>query len=333
MKITMAHGSGGFETGELIATVFQPYFANEYLDKLGDAAQLPPDLALTTDSFVVDPPFFPGGDIGKLAVCGTLNDLWMAGAKPAFLSAAFILQEGLEIEDLRRIAQSLGETARANGVPVVCGDTKVVEAGGASRGQIFINTTGLGYRCYAQTPGTGQVKVGDAVLVSGPLGRHHAAIMATRLGIETEITSDCACLGPLVEPLWRSGLTLHMLRDITRGGLATVLGEVSRGSGCNIELEETAIPVTPAVRSLAGLLGLDPLYMANEGTCAIILPAAEATAALDLLRSLPGGEGAVRVGKVKRAVPPNSPRVLLRTTAGGRRLLDILYGEGLPRIC
>jgi hydrogenase expression/formation protein HypE len=338
----MAHGGGGQEMRELVTDLFQRRLSNEFLDRGEDAAALPrPDypIAMTTDSFVVTPPEFPGGDIGKLAVCGTVNDLWMSGARPLYLTAGFVLAEGLEFALLERVVDSMAQAARAAGVKIVAGDTKVIERAGTGPNGLFINTAGIGCRQWAAAPAAVNARAGDAVVLSGPLGNHHAAILSCRLNLANTITSDCADLGPLAEALLAGGVGLRAMRDVTRGGLATVLNEIALAAGLRIEAEEENIPVDAEVEKFCGLLGLDPLYMANEGKFVCVVAAADTEKTLALLRSFPLGAKAACIGRVKApsaadaALPGDEPPVTLRTALGGRRILDTLYGEGLPRIC
>ncbi|MDR1069924.1 MAG: hydrogenase expression/formation protein HypE [Gracilibacteraceae bacterium] len=342
MRITMAHGGGGQETRELVTDLFQRRLNNEFLARMEDAAVLPrPEhpIAMSTDTFVVTPPEFPGGDIGKLAVCGTVNDLWMSGARPLYLAAGFVLQTGLESSLLERVVDSMAEAARAAGVNIVAGDTKVVENMGDDPAGLFINTAGIGCRCWEITPGAVNARAGDAVVLSGPLGNHQAAVLSRRLGLVNAITSDCADLGPPAEALLSGGVRLRALRDVTRGGLATVLNEIAVAAGLRIEAEEKEIPVDGEVEKFCGLLGLDPLYMANEGKFVCVVAAADTEKTLALLRAFPLGARAARVGWVQAPpaadadLPGAEPPVILRTALGGRRILDALYGEGLPRIC
>jgi len=329
-RITMAHGSGGAVTQELIRTVFQKHLANKYLNKMDDAAVLTGSsypLVMTTDSFVVTPLFFPGGDIGKLAVFGTVNDLWMMGGQPLYLTAAFILEEGLSMKTLEEAVSSLGQAARDVGIQVVAGDTKVVEG----KGGLYINTTGLGQLCYSQVIGSAQAKPGDSVIVSGPLGNHHASILSSRLGIKNYIQSDCAYLGDMVKGLLEAGLEVHVLRDVTRGGLATVLNEIAKSSRVNIQVSEELIPVDPEVLGFCEILGLDPLYMANEGKFVCIVPEKDTAKALSMIKQHAHGAGAVVLGKVFNSLQGH--QVTCQTKYGGEKIIDILYGEGLPRIC
>lgn len=328
MKITMAHGSGGRATGELIGKVFATAFDNEVLNQMEDSAVVSgaETIALTTDSFVVTPLFFPGGDIGRLSVCGTVNDLLMRGAKPRYLTCGFILQEGLEVDVLERTVRSMAATAREAGVTIVAGDTKVVEG----QGGMYINTAGVGFVPAGVEVSAKRCQPGDVVIVSGTLGDHHAAILSSRMGIGNTIRSDCAPLGGMVSALLEGGIAVHTLRDVTRGGLATVLKEVAGASGTAMELEECAVPVHPQVRDFCGLLGLDPLYMGNEGKLVAIVPKEQGEQALELIRSAPYGKEAAVIGKVTDGEPGSLTMV---TPIGGRRRMDVLQGEGLPRIC
>lgn len=328
MTITMAHGAGGKATGDLIGQIFARHFQNDILSQMEDSAVVPAAgrIALTTDSFVVTPEEFPGGDIGRLAVCGTVNDLAMRGAEPKYLTCGFILQEGLEIAKLDRLVASMAAAARETGISIVAGDTKVVEG----QGGLYINTAGVGFVPAGVEISAGRCVPGDAVLVSGALGDHHACILSQRLGIQNSIQSDCAPLNALVSALLAGGIAVHALRDVTRGGLATVLKELAEASGCGITLEEGAIPVHPAVGDLCGLLGLDPLYMGNEGKLAAVLPQEQAEQALTILRGTKYGREAAVIGQVTGAIPGE---VTVRTAIGGLRRLEVLQGEGLPRIC
>jgi hydrogenase expression/formation protein HypE len=287
-------------------------------------------MAFTTDSFVVSPLVFPGGDIGKLAVCGTVNDLAMAGAKPAYLSAGFILEEGLEFETLRRVVASMAETARAVGVRIVTGDTKVVDRGKADG--IFINTAGIGWVRSGVDISPARVRPGDVILLSGDLGRHGMAIMSVREGLRFEgaLESDCAPLGGLVEAMLDAEPDIHCLRDLTRGGLAAALNEIALDAGVGVEIEETAIPVAEPVAGACELLGLDPLYVANEGRLAAMVPAGAADRVLEAMRRHPLGSGSVRAGLVTEA---HAGLVELHGRFGGRRIVDLLSGEQMPRIC
>ncbi len=330
-KILLSHGSGGRASRRLIEEVFLKNFTNPQLAPLDDSAELPlkERLAFTTDSYVVKPLFFPGGDIGRLSISGTVNDLWMKGAKPLFLSASFIIEEGLEWELLRRVAASMASTAKEAGVEVVCGDTKVVEKGGADR--LFITTAGVG-RIWSgvEVSGAG-AKPGDVVICSGTIGDHGMAILSRREGIEIKspLKSDCAPLTPLMERLLKETTGVHSLRDPTRGGLATTLNEIAHSSKVGIFLKEEEIPVREEVRGICELLGFDPLYVANEGKFILILPAEEAQRALRALRSHPLGRDAQVIGWVEE----EPEGVFLKTRIGGTRPLLMLEGEQLPRIC
>jgi hydrogenase expression/formation protein HypE len=329
--VTLDYGSGGQKTSELIETVLLPAFRNPALEALGDGAVLPAGgdtLVFSTDSFVIDPLFFPGGDIGKLAVCGTVNDLAMCGGEPKYLSLGAIIEEGFPMADLRRIAASVGAAARAAGVQVVTGDTKVVERG---RGDgIYLNTAGIGL---LRRPGLSPeaIRPGDAVLVSGTVGDHGTAVMLARseLGLESTICSDCMPLHLLAAAAWQAG-AVRVLRDPTRGGVATTLNEFCEGRAFGIELDEAAVPVAPGVRTACDLLGLDPLYCANEGKLLCVAAPESAPAVLAALRALPGGENAARIGTATQRWPG---RVTLKTAFGGARVLTKLAGAQLPRIC
>lgn len=326
--ITLDYGSGGKKTAALIDEIIVPALGNAALNSLGDGAVLEGGLAFSTDSFVVSPLFFPGGDIGKLSVCGTVNDLAMCGAEPKYLSLALIIEEGLPAENLRRVVASIKSAAEAAGVQIVTGDTKVVERG---RGDgLYINTAGIGLVKY---PGLGPDKMrpGDAVLISGTAGDHGAAVMLARDGLmEGEIRSDCAALNGLAFALLDSGAQVRVLRDPTRGGVATTLCEFAESAKLGIELDEAAIPVRRDVSAACALLGLDPLYCANEGKMLAVVAPEDAQAALAALRSRPEGENAAIIGRVTVERPG---RVALRTAAGGARPLQKLAGEQLPRIC
>jgi len=326
----MGHGSGGRQTQKLIEEIFYPAFANETLLAKHDAAALTignAKLAFTTDSFVIHPLFFPGGDIGQLAVTGTLNDLAMAGARPLYLSAGFILEEGLEISVLHRVVQSMGKAAKAAGAALVTGDTKVVDRGKGDG--LYINTAGIGERVFPLEMSPATAKPGDAVILSGDIGRHGMAVMAARegLGLESDLISDCAILWPEVEALAKSGVTVHCLRDLTRGGLASALNEIASTAGATITVDEKAIPVIPAVASACELLGLDPLYVANEGRFVAFVPETEADHAVKIMSAR--SPAPRLIGRVTEG----PPRVTLRTPLGFDRLLDLLYGEPMPRIC
>lgn len=328
MKITMAHGSGGKATSELISDIFSRNFSNPILSRMEDSAVVPgaQTIAMTTDSFVVTPVFFPGGDIGRLSVCGTVNDLLMSGADPKYLTCGFIIEEGAESADLDRIAASMAETAREAGVCIVAGDTKVIEG----KGGVCINTSGVGFVPQGRNVSSSNCAQGDAVLLSGFLGEHHAAILSSRMGIENQIQSDCAPLGEIVGALFQNGIRVKALRDVTRGGLATVLNEFASASSCCIELNERDIPVSEPVKGFCGILGLDPLYMGNEGKLVAVVAKEDADKAVQVMRAAKYGAHAAVIGSV---VSGEAGMLLVKTPIGGTRVVSELYGEGLPRIC
>jgi hydrogenase expression/formation protein HypE len=332
-KIELAHGGGGRLTHELIGHLFKRHFSNIYLDLLNDSAVLPRSngrLAFTTDSYVIQPIFFAGGDIGKLAVCGTINDLSVVGARPLYLTAGFILEEGLPYVDLERIVCSMAETAKNSGVEIVAGDTKVVEHGSADK--IFINTSGIGWIPDAIELSPRNIRAGDKILVSGSMGDHGMAILSQREGLEfsTSLVSDCAPLNDLAWAILGRHRDVRVMRDPTRGGLATALVELAQGSGLGFEIEETSVPVHEGVRAACELLGLDALYVANEGKLIAIVSPAEAEAILATLRDHPLGREARLIGQVVESHPG---RVVLRTALGVRRMVEMLAAEQLPRIC
>ena len=332
-RITLSHGSGGKATQTLIEAVFLEAFSNPLLAPLEDAAVLAATgwrLAFTTDSYVVSPLFFPGGDIGDLAVNGTVNDLAVSGARPLWLSAGFILEEGFPVADLERIVGSMAAAAERAGVQVVTGDTKVVQRGKADG--CYVNTAGVGVIERPVELGVALARPGDAVIVSGPIGEHGITIMLARgeLDIEAEVSSDTAPLNGLVERLLDAAPGVRGLRDATRGGVATICNEVARSAGVAVVVDEEAVPVRPEVRGACELLGIDPLYVACEGRLVAVVDGDQADAALGALRSHPLGEGAAVIGRVKDD-PPGL--VLLKTSFGGTRIVDLLVGDPLPRIC
>jgi hydrogenase expression/formation protein HypE len=333
-RIQLGHGSGGKMSAALLRERFLPHFSNDILAQLGDAALVDVEghtLAISTDTFVVQPLEFPGGNIGSLAVHGTVNDLAMMGARPAWLAAGFVLEEGLPLDVLDRIVRAMADAARTAGVQLITGDTKVVERGKADG--IFINTTGIGRRSADFAPAPGRARAGDAVIVSGPLGRHGIAIMSAREGLafESEVTSDSAALTPLVERLHEHiGDAVHTLRDPTRGGLASALNEIAAAAHIGIVLDEMSLPIPPAVGAACEMLGFDPLYVANEGVLVAFVREPLADAAVAALRSHPLGRTAVRIG---RAVAEHPGLVVLATGIGGMRVVDMLPGDQLPRIC
>jgi hydrogenase expression/formation protein HypE len=332
--VLLAHGGGGRLTRALIRDLFARAFSNPALDPLHDGALLEVAsgrLAVTTDSFVVTPRFFPGGDIGSLAVHGTVNDLAMCGAWPLALTAGFVLEEGLPMEELARIVESMRRAAAEAGVPVVTGDTKVVDRGKADG--LFINTAGIGRVAEGIEIAPSAARPGDVVLVSGPIAQHGIAVMSVREGLEfgTTIVSDSAPLHGVVAALLAAvGEAVHVLRDPTRGGVASALNEIAEASGAGIQLDEAAIPVAEEVRGACELLGLDPLYVANEGRLLAVVERRHAEAALAALRAHPLGREAAAIGEVTAAHPG---RVFLKNALGGSRLVDLLSGEQLPRIC
>lgn len=329
----MAHGGGGRLMQELIQDVFVRAFHNPLLESLHDGATWPVEkgtLAFTTDSYVVQPLFFPGGDIGSLAVNGTINDLAMCGAKPLYLSAGFILEEGLSMEVLQRVVNSMADAAWAAGVPIVTGDTKVVDRGKGDG--IFINTAGVGQVPVGVHILPTLIQVGDTILVSGDLGSHGVAVLSVREGLTFagNVQSDSAPLHHVVADLIDSGIEIHCLRDLTRGGLASVLNELAAAARVSMTVDEAAILVSEPVRGACELLGLDPLYVANEGRFVAMVPAQQAEAALAVMRRHEVGRQAAHIGVV---TDRDSPMVALRTVVGTHRVLDLLSGEQLPRIC
>lgn len=335
--VVMGHGSGGKMMADLIAHLFAPLLQNDLLNQFGDStvfdldsAGKTPRLAVSTDSFVISPLFFPGGNIGELAVNGTVNDVAMSGATPLYLSAGFILEEGLPLDDLGRIMTAFGAAAAAANVKVIAADTKVVNRGHGDG--LYINTTGFGLIPDGVHIAANRARPGDAVLVSGTMGDHGVTIMSVRegLGFESEISSDTAPLHGLVAAMLAVTKDIHVLRDATRGGLSAVLNELATASGVGIEFEENRVPVNLAVQAACEMLGLDPLYVANEGKLVAILPAEHAEAVLAAMQAHPLGRGATIIGKVVEA----HPRIVLaRTSIGGTRVVDLPAGELLPRIC
>ncbi|MGQ0456028.1 MAG: hydrogenase expression/formation protein HypE [Hyphomicrobium sp.] len=337
-KVTLAHGGGGKAMKDLIDDVFVSAFDNSLLAPMEDQARLDltalaqhgDRLAFTTDSFVVDPIFFPGGDIGKLAVCGTVNDLAVGGARSLYLSCAAIIEEGVEIEVLRRISKSMAETARTAGVQIVTGDTKVVQKGACDK--VFLTTTGVGVIRNDVRLGADRARPGDVVLVNGVLGDHGAAILGARgdMRLDSAIESDCAPLNGLIDALLAAAPNTRAIRDATRGGVATVLNEFAEASQLAIEIDETKTPLRAEVKGFCEILGLDPLYLANEGKIVAIVAPDEAAAALTAMRAHRYGAGAAAIGVVRVGEPG---RVTMKTVFGGVRIVDMLVGEQLPRIC
>lgn len=331
--VTMAHGGGGRLMNQLIEKMFAAAFPIEPGRERHDSATIrvtTPRLAVTTDSFVVHPLFFPGGDIGRLAVFGTVNDLAMSGATPLYLTVGFIIEEGLPMETLWRVVCSMRDAASEAGVQIVTGDTKVVDRGKGDG--IYINTTGVGELRSDRTLSPAQLREGDVVLINGDIGRHGMAVMAVREGLQFEsaIESDCAPLAGLVLPLLEAGLDVHCMRDCTRGGLASVLVEMAESAGLTVRIQEELIPVREDVRGACEILGFDPLYVANEGRCAIFLPADQSEKALSILHAHPHGRSAVRIGELTEE---SGAMVILKSRIGANRIVDMLSGEQLPRIC
>ena len=332
-RVLLAHGGGGRLMQELIRGVFLRSFDNALLRQLHDGATFPVEkgtLAFTTDSYVVSPLFFPGGDIGSLAVHGTVNDLAMCGATPLYLSAGFILEEGLALETLKKVVESMAKAAEGAGVQIVTGDTKVVDRGKGDG--IFINTAGIGVVPLGVRIGPQEVKPGDRILLSGDLGLHGLAVMSVREGLRFtgDIESDSAPLHRVVRDLLESGVPVHCLRDLTRGGLVSALNELAAGANVGMTIEEPLIPVRASVRGACELLGLDPLYVANEGRFVAFVPESHVDAALAAMRRHRVAQDAVQIGTVTE---DKSPIVVLTTVLGTRRILDLLSGEQLPRIC
>jgi hydrogenase expression/formation protein HypE len=333
--VTLAHGGGGKAMRDLIDSVFTSVFAPDTMEDqarlMSDALREPgAQLAFTTDGFVVDPVEFPGGDIGKIAVCGTVNDLAVGGACPLWLSAAFIIEEGTPVALLRRIVASMKAEADAAGVRIVTGDTKVVGRGMADT--VFITTSGVGVIAPGLDLKAGNIRAGDVAIVNGVLGDHGAAILAARgdMALSADIQSDCQGLGHLMQAVIAAAPNLRAARDATRGGVASCLNEMAQDSGLAIEIDEEALPLRTEVKGVCEILGLDPLYLANEGTLIVFVPENEAQAALDAMRAMPEGAGATIIGRVHAG---QAGRVTMRTLFGGARIVDMLVGDQLPRIC
>jgi hydrogenase expression/formation protein HypE len=337
-EVTIGHGSGGSLTKSLIDSIFMKYFSNQYLDQGNDFADIFSNnnqselrLVVSTDGHVVNPIFFPGGDIGRLAIAGTVNDVSMSGGIPKFLTASFIIEEGFLICDLEKIARSMKECSDEAGVMIVAGDTKVVEKGKADR--IFISTAGVGFVPKSRKIGGSEAKQGDSVIISGTIGDHGIAVLAARneLGFSTTIPSDVAPLNDLIQTALEAAPHIHVLRDPTRGGVATTLNEIANQSNVKIILEEESLPIHQQVQGACDILGFDPLYVANEGKVIIIVPNDEEELVLNALHSHPLGNDAEKIGIVEEA--ENNPIVLMKTLIGGTRIVDMLTGEMLPRIC
>lgn len=331
--ILLSHGGGGSRTGDLLKSVILPALDNPVLRQLDDAAcvSVPgTELAFTTDSYVVKPLFFPGGDIGRLAVCGTVNDLAMQGAEPRYLSLGFILEEGFRVSDLRRVVQSVAQAAKEAGVVIATGDTKVVER--SSGGGLFINTSGIGVRRAGVDTHVSNARPGDAVIVSGPIGDHGVAVMSVREGLafKSRLASDVAPLAGMIARVLDAAPGVRCLRDPTRGGLAAALNDIARASSVCVRIREKAVPVRDEVRGACGLLGFDPLNVANEGKAVIVCRPDDRERVLAALRADPLGRDACAIGVVEAAP---AERVLLETALGGERVVDVPTGEDLPRIC
>ena len=331
-KILLAHGSGGKLSHDLVKQNFVPLFDNALLNRLDDSAvfELKGRLAFTTDSYVVNPIFFPGGDIGKLAVCGTVNDLSMMGAVPKYLSIALIIEEGLAMSDLRKIMESIRKSAKEAGVKIVTGDTKVVNKGCADK--LFINSAGVGIVPSGVDISGSNARVGDKVILSGSIGDHGIAVISQREGLQfsSSVKSDCAPLNRLVAEMLDSGAEIHCMRDPTRGGLASTLNEFASSSNVGIRIEEDSIPVHEGVQAACELLGFDPLYVANEGKLVAVVAAKGAEKLVGVMRRNKYGKEAAIIGEV---VSEHSGRVILKTGMGASRIVDMLVGEQLPRIC
>jgi len=332
-QVLLAHGGGGKLSQQIIQKMVVPQFMNDVLEPLHDGAIFTLDgarLAFSTDSYVINPIFFPGGDIGELAVNGTVNDLAMCGARPMYLSAAFIIEEGFPMGDLWRVIVSMQAAATKAGVKLVTGDTKVVDRGKGDK--IFINTSGVGVVHPGSQIGSRNARVGDPIILSGPIAVHGIAIMSVREGLEfeTHLQSDTAALNHLVEKMLSASKNIHVLRDPTRGGVASSLNEIAESSGVGIEIEEESIPIAEPVRGACEILGLDPLYVANEGKLIAFVSPEDADAVVSAMRKDPLGQDAVVIGSV---VEDHSGVVVMRTSIGGSRVVDMLSGEQLPRIC
>ncbi len=334
-QILLGHGSGGKLSHDLISEIFVRYFDNTILNKQGDSALLDIEsrnIAFTTDSFVVDPVFFPGGDIGKIAVCGTVNDIAVSGAKPMYLSSSFIIEEGFEMELLERIVISMSEEAKKAGVKIVAGDTKVVDKGKCDK--IFITTTGIGTlnEKNKHISSGRNIKKGDKIIINGTIGDHGMAIMSKRnnLNISTDIMSDCACLNNMIKKVLDADLSVKFMRDATRGGVATVLCELAENKKFGIKIDENSVPVRESVRGICEMLGFDPLYVANEGKVVMVADKKDAEQVLKILQKDVLGKEASIIGEI---VDEHHGRCWLDTGIGGKRIIDMLAGEQLPRIC
>ncbi len=331
--IVMAHGGGGLLTDQLIKGMFKPVFNNQFLANEHDGAVFDSagkKIAFTTDSYVIQPLFFPGGDIGSLAVYGTVNDLSMCGAIPAYISLSLIIEEGLPMQTLWHIVNSIQKAAELTGVQIVTGDTKVINKTGGDG--LYINTTGIGFIDHDQNINPSEIQDDDLIILSGDIGRHGIAIMATREGLEfeTELTSDCAPLNDIVQKILTAGIPVHCMRDLTRGGLASALIEIAHSAGKSFEIDEDTIPVTDAVNGACELLGFDPVYVANEGRFILFVPREHAQQCLNICLKHTAGEHAVVIGRV---TTDKQATVVMKNRIGGKRILHMFSGEQLPRIC
>jgi hydrogenase expression/formation protein HypE len=326
MIINMSHGSGGKETNELIKSVFAKHFKNDVLEKMEDAAILDirGKIAFTTDSFVVTPLFFKGGDIGRLAICGTVNDLLMQGATPRYLTVGFIIEEGMDTGTLEKIAESMAATAKEANVLIVAGDTKVIEG----KGGVYINTSGIGIIEDGINISASNCAASNAIILSGTMGDHHGCILSSRMGIKNNISSDAQPLNSAVFALLNNGIRVKAMRDVTRGGLGTILNELAESSCCGADIYENKIPINMEVKGLCDILGLDPMYMGNEGKFLAIIDKDDEKKAIDILYNIEASKDAAVIGYMRE-----ESGVTMITKLGGRRIIDVLYGEGLPRIC
>ncbi len=330
--ISLAQGNGGLENNELIKEVFYKSFKNDILAKSEDASIIEKNLAFTSDSFTINPIFFKGGDIGKLSICGTCNDLAMMGAKPKYISSAFMIEEGFSLELLKKIAESMRKELQINGAKIICGDTKILPKG--SLDKIFINTSGIGL--VAQDGiSSNNIKQDDCIIISSSIARHGASIFASRKGIEisSELKSDCTSLWPIVEALIKNKIEIRALRDATRGGISAVLNEWAKQSNINIEVDEEKIPICEQVQGICEMLGFEPYDLANEGTFVLALKQSEVQKALDVLHSFDASKEAVVVARVSKNTKDLSQKVILKSSWGTKRFLDLPSGELLPRIC
>ncbi|MFW5792804.1 MAG: hydrogenase expression/formation protein HypE [Bacteroidota bacterium] len=334
-NILLGHGSGGKLMHSLINDLFLKYFKNPLLEQQGDSAILniePDKIAFTTDSYVVDPIFFPGGNIGKIAVCGTVNDLAVSGATPKYISAAFILEEGLPMKDLEKIVADMAEEAKKANVLIVTGDTKVVNKGQCDK--VFINTAGIGVfeKNHEHISSGEKIETGDKIIINGSIAQHGMAVMAVRNfgNFKTEIQTDCACLNHLIHEILDSGARIKFMRDATRGGLATVLCEIARNKNLGVEINEEKVPVDENVRGMCELLGFDPFYVANEGKLVMVVHPEDVDKVMQIMNNNPFGKEAAVIGEL---VNEHKGKAVLETSIGGKRIIDMLAGEQLPRIC